>query len=55
MLHGVSGLFRFAHIDGLITADPAVYARLPKVHADETRTQGLNRLERIRSLQVAQI
>ncbi len=31
MLHGVRGFFRFAHIDGLITADPAVYARLPKV------------------------
>jgi len=54
MLHGVRGFFRFAHIDGLIGADPAVYARLPKVHADETRTQGLDRLELIRFLQVAQ-
>jgi integrase/recombinase XerD len=54
MMHGVRGLFRFAHIDGLITADPAVYVRLPKVHADETRTQGLDRLELIRFLQVAQ-
>ena len=54
MMHGVRGFFRFAHIDGLITADPAVYARLPKVHADETRTQGLDRLELIRFLQVAQ-
>ena len=44
MMHGVRGFFRFAHIDGLITADSAVYARLPKVHADETRTQGLDRL-----------
>ncbi len=25
MMHGVRGFFRFAHIDGLITADPAVY------------------------------
>jgi integrase/recombinase XerD len=48
MLHGVRGFFRFAHIDGLIAADPAVYARLPKIHADETRTQGLDRLELIR-------
>lgn len=39
MMHGVRGFFRFAHIDGLIPADPAVYARLPKVHQDETRTQ----------------
>jgi integrase len=54
MLHGVRGFFRFAHIDGLIGADPAVYARLPKAHADETRTQGLDRLELIRFLQVAQ-
>jgi hypothetical protein len=54
MMHGVRGFFRFAHIDGLIAADPAVYARLPKIHADETRTQGLDRLELIRFLQVAQ-
>src|SRR6478752_6879069 len=54
MMHGVRGYFRFAHIDGLITADPAVYARLPKIHRDETRTQGLDRLELIRFLQVAQ-
>jgi integrase/recombinase XerD len=54
MMHGVRGFFRFAHIDGLIPADPAVYARLPIVHQDETRTQGLDRLELIRFLQVAQ-
>lgn len=54
MMHGVRGFFRFAHIDGLIPADPAVYARLPRVHQDETRTQGLDRLELIRFLQVAQ-
>lgn len=54
MMHGVRGFFRFAHIDGLIAADSAVYARLPRVHADETRTQGLDRLELIRFLQVAQ-
>src|SRR6478609_4218392 len=46
--------FKFAHIDGLIPADPAVYARLPKVQRDESRTQGLDRLELIRFLQVAQ-
>jgi len=54
MMHGVRGFFRFAHIDGIIPADPAVYARLPKVHRDEFRTQGLDRLELIRFLQVAQ-
>ena len=55
MMHGVSGSFRFAHIDGLIPADPAVYARLPKIHHhDETRTQGLDRLELIRFLQTTQ-
>jgi integrase/recombinase XerD len=54
MMHGVRGFFRFAHIDGLITADPAVYARLPKLHTDESRTQGLDRLELIRFLQIAQ-
>ena len=32
MMHAVRGFFRFAHIDGLIGADPAVYARLPKIH-----------------------
>jgi integrase/recombinase XerD len=35
MFHGVRGFFRFAHIDGLIPSDPAVYARLPKVHQDD--------------------
>ena len=54
MMHGVRGFFRFAHIDGLLPADPAIYARLPKVHRDESRTQGLDRLELIRFLQVAQ-
>jgi integrase/recombinase XerD len=54
MMHAVRGFFRFAHIDGLIASDPAVYARLPKVHRDESRTQGLDRLELIRFLQVAQ-
>jgi integrase/recombinase XerD len=37
-----------------IVSDPAVYARLPKVHGDESRTQGLDRLELIRFLQIAQ-
>ena len=54
MMNGVRGFFRFAHIDGLIPADPAVYARLPKVQRDESRTQSLDRLELIRFLQVAQ-
>jgi hypothetical protein len=54
MMHGVRGFFRFAHLDGLIGADPAVDARLPKIHSDESRSQGLDRLELIRFLQVAQ-
>jgi integrase/recombinase XerD len=54
MMHGVRGFFRFAHIAGLIPADPAVYARLLKIHSDESRTQGLDRLELIRFLQIAQ-
>jgi integrase/recombinase XerD len=53
-MHAVRGFFRFAHIDGLIPSDPAVYARLPKIHSDESRTQGLDRLELIGFLQVAQ-
>ena len=54
MMRGVRGYFRFAHIDGVTPSDPAVYARLPEVHRDESRTQGLDRLELIRFLQVAQ-
>ncbi|MBC7560109.1 MAG: hypothetical protein H7270_12305 [Dermatophilaceae bacterium] len=53
-MHAVRGFFRFAHIDGLIVSDPAVYARMPKIYSDESRTQGLDRLELIRFLQVAQ-
>ena len=45
MMHGLRGYFRYAHIDGLIPSDPAVYARLPRIHTDESRTQGLDRLE----------
>lgn len=51
MMRGVRGSFRFAHIDGLIPADPAVYVWLPKIHTDEFRTQGPDRLELIRFLQ----
>ncbi|ANS78064.1 hypothetical protein SGUI_0668 [Serinicoccus hydrothermalis] len=39
MMHAFRGYFRFAHIDGTIPADPAVYAQLPKVHRDESRTR----------------
>lgn len=53
-MNGVRGFFRFAHLDGLIPGDEGVYARLPKVHRDESRTQGLDRLELIRLLEVAQ-
>jgi len=54
MMHAVRGYFRFAHIDGLIPSDPAVYARMPRIHRDESRTQGLDRIEPIRFLQVSQ-
>jgi site-specific recombinase XerD len=54
MLCSVRGFFKFAHIDGIIAADPAVYARLPKVQRDESRIQGLDRLELISFLQVGQ-
>ncbi|WP_081615608.1 site-specific integrase [Nocardioides sp. Iso805N] len=40
-MHAVRGFFRFAHIDGLITTDPAIYARLPKVHQDEPAPRAL--------------
>jgi site-specific recombinase XerD len=53
-IQAVRGYFHFAHIDGLIPNDPAVYVRLPKGHSDESRTQGLDRLELTRFLQVAQ-
>ena len=39
MMHAVRGYFCFAHIDGIIGSDPAVYARLPKVHREESRTR----------------
>ena len=54
MIHAASGYMPFAHIDGLTSSDPAAYARLPKVHRDESSTQGLDRLELIRFLRVAQ-
>ena len=39
----VCGLYRFAHIDGRITANPAQYVRRPKVHP--TQGHGLDRTE----------
>jgi len=53
MMHGIPATSGSPTSTGLIPHDPAVYARLPKVHQDETRTQGLDRLELIRFLQVA--
>lgn len=53
-MHAVRGFFRFAHIDGLIRSDPAVYTRLPTVQHNESRSQGVDRLELVRFLQVAQ-
>jgi len=53
-MHAVRRYFRFAHVDGPIGSDPAVYARLPNINRGESRTQGLDRLELIRFLQVVQ-
>ena len=55
MMRAVRGYFRFSHIDGFIDSDPAASAQLSKVHRDEGRTEGLDRLELIRFLQIAQI
>ena len=40
-LSTVCGFYRFAHIDGRITSNPAQYVRRPKVHRSEGR--GLDR------------
>jgi site-specific recombinase XerD len=42
-LSTVCGFYRFAHIDGRITSNPAQYVRRPKVHPAEGR--GLDRCE----------
>jgi site-specific recombinase XerD len=42
-LSTVCGLYRFAHIDGRVAANPAQYVRRPKVHPSEGR--GLDRTE----------
>lgn len=43
-LSTVSGLFRFAHIDGLIDSNPAEYVRRPRV-PEESNRNGLDRME----------
>ena len=42
-LSTVCGFYRFAHIDGRVSANPAQYVRRPKVHPSEGR--GLDRQE----------
>src|SRR5215218_6448 len=42
-LSTVCGFYRFAHIDGRITSNPAQYVRRPQVHPSDTR--GLDRSE----------
>ena len=42
-LSTICGFYRFAHIDGRISANPAQYVRRPKVHPSEGR--GLDRGE----------
>ena len=41
----VKGYYRFAHIDGLIDRNPAEHALIPKVHRDDVKILGLDRLE----------
>jgi site-specific recombinase XerD len=48
----VCGFYRFAHIDGRITTNPAQYVRRPKVHPSEGR--GLDRDEMARFLFTAE-
>lgn len=48
----VCGFYRFAHIDGRITSNPAQYVRRPKVHPSEGR--GLDRDEVARFLFTAE-
>ena len=43
-LSTVSGMFRFAHIDGLITVNPAEHVRRPRV-PEESNRNGLDRME----------
>jgi Phage integrase, N-terminal SAM-like domain len=45
-LSTVCGFYRFAHIDGRITANPAQYVRRPKVHPSEGRGLDRNKLGR---------
>ena len=54
LMHAVRGVLPVRPVDRPISADPAVFARLPKVQRDESRTQGMDRLELIRIPQVAQ-
>lgn len=44
MIHAVRGYIRIADIGELIPSDPAINARIPQVHADESRTHRLDRL-----------
>ena len=44
-MSAIKGFFRFAVIDGLIERNPAEHANVPKVHHDESRLLGLDRLE----------
>jgi hypothetical protein len=53
MMHGVGVLPVHEHRRA-IAADPAVYARIPRVQRAESRAHGLARLVLIRFLQVAQ-
>ncbi|MCP4380881.1 MAG: site-specific integrase [Hyphomicrobiales bacterium] len=43
-LSTVSGIFRYAHLDGLIDANPAEHVRRPRVPDDSNRN-GLDRME----------
>jgi integrase/recombinase XerD len=41
----IKGFYKFAHIDGLITRNPAEHALIPRVHHDDVKILGLDRLE----------
>lgn len=51
-LSTMAGFFKFAFIDGYLTADPAAHLRRPKVDSEST-TNGLDRMELMRFVQQA--
>lgn len=52
-LHTLRSFYRIAVSDGYMAKDPMVMVRMPKVHHDETRTLGLDRIQMGRLIQTA--